>query len=147
MNLIDALAGEHGAFKALLRTVEQSAETGGDLAQIEGALAALAAEVAWHAAFEEEFLFPVLKPLLEDDDLISKMCAQHRQIRSGLERIEDAASVQQAVDAVRKTFAIARHHFQNEEEILYPLARRIVDEETLVRLGKDWAKARQVKNC
>ncbi len=145
MKLTDALLGEHGAFNALFNTIETLADTSGDVAQIEAALAALAAEVSSHAALEEELLFPALEPLLEDDELITEMRAEHREIRAGLERIEDAQNLQQAVDAVRLTFAVARRHFQKEEEVLYPLAGRLLDEEAQTRLGETWAAARQVK--
>ena len=145
MKLTDAFLGEHGAFNALFSTIERLADTSGDLAQIEGALAALAAEVSSHAALEEELLFSALEPLLEDDALITEMRAEHREIRAGLERIEAAQNIQQAVDAVRLTFAVARRHFQKEEEVLYPLAQRVLDEEALTRLGEAWAAVRQVK--
>lgn len=145
MKLTDALLGEHGAFNALFNTIETLAETSGDLAQIEGALAALAAEVSAHAALEEELLFAALEPLLENGELIAEMRGEHREIRAGLERIEDAQNIQQAVDAVRLTLTVARRHFRKEEEILYPLAERMLGEETLTRLGEAWAAARQVK--
>ena len=45
VKLIDALLGEHGAFNALFNSIEKLAETGGELAQIETAMAALAAEL------------------------------------------------------------------------------------------------------
>ncbi len=145
MRLTDALLGEHGAFNAMFSTIETLADTSGELAQIEGALAALAAEVSSHATLEEELLLPALAPLLEDDELIAEIRADHREIRAGLERIEDARDVQQAVDAVRLAFEVARRHFQKEEEILYPLTQQVLDEEALTRLGEAWAAARQVK--
>ncbi len=145
MKLTDALLGEHGAFNALFSTIETLADTSGDLAQIEGALAVLAAEVGSHAGIEEELLFPALEPYLENDELIAEMRAEHREIQAGLERIEDAQNIQQAVDAVRLTLAVARRHFQKEEELLYPLAQRMLDEAAQTRLGEAWAAARQVK--
>ena len=86
MKLIDALLGEHGAFNALFDNIEKLAEAGGELAQIETAMAALAAELDTHAAFEEELLFPALKPLLTNDELIAGMYADHDEIRAALER-------------------------------------------------------------
>ena len=145
MKLIDALLGEHGAFNALFNTIEELAEAGGELAQIESATAALATVLDTHATLEEELLFPALKPHLADDELIAEMHAEHKEIRAGLERIEDARDIREAVDAVHQTLAVARRHFRKEEEVLYPLANRILDDEAQSRLGEVWATSRKVK--
>ena len=145
MKIIDALLGEHGAFNALFNAIEKLADTGGDLAQIESAMAVLAAEVSSHAGLEEELLFPALEPHLANDELIVEMRAEHDEIEAGLERIEDARDIQEAVDAIRETLGIARRHFQKEERVLYPLAQQLLDDETLTRLGEVWAATRRVK--
>lgn len=145
MKLIDALLGEHGAFNALFNTIENLAESGGELAQIESATATLAAELDSHAALEEKLLFPALEPHLADDELIAEMHAGHEEIQAGLERIENARDIREAVDAVHRTLALARDHFRKEEEVLYPLANRVLDDEAQSRLGEAWAAARKVK--
>jgi len=145
MKLIDALLGEHGAFNALFKTIEELAETGGELAQIESATAVLAAELGSHARLEEELLSPILKDHLANNELIAEMHAEHEEIQDGLERIEDARDIREAVEAVHQTLAVARRHFRKEEEVLYPLAHRVLDDEAQSRLGQVWATARKVK--
>lgn len=145
MKLIDALLGEHGAFNALFNGIEKMAVAGGELAQIESATAALAAELESHAKLEEELLFPALEPHLENDELISEMLAEHEQIQAGLERIEGARDIREALDAVQETLSLARRHFHKEEEVLYPLAHRVLDDQVQTELGKTWAAARKVK--
>lgn len=145
VKLIDALLGEHGAYYALFNAIEKMADTEGELAQIESATAALAAELDTHATFEEDVLFPALEPHMENDDLISELCEEHKAIQAGLRRIEDARDIREAMDAVQQTLSKARRHFSNEEEILYPLARRMLDEKVLTQLGDTWAAARKVK--
>jgi len=145
VKLIDALLGEHGAFNALFNTIEELAEAGGELAQIESATAALATVLDTHATLEEELLFPALKPHLANDELIAEIHAEHKEIQAGLERIKDARDIREAVDAVHQTLAVARRHFRKEEEVLYPLANRILDDEAQSRLGEVWATSRKVK--
>ncbi len=144
VELIDALLGEHGAFNALFDTIENLAEAGGQLAQIESATVALAAALDSHATLEEEVLFPTLIPHLANDKLIAEMHAEHDEIRAGLERIEDARNIREAVDAVHQTLAVARRHFRKEEEVLYPLARQSLSHEEQSRLANAWAAARYV---
>mgnify|MGYP002725583338 CR=1 FL=1 len=145
MDLIDALLGEHGAFKALFDSVEKLDEIGVELAQIDNAISVLATELDTHAAFEDEQLFPALKAHVANDELMAEMYAEHAEIRAGLERIEDAHDIREAMNAVHHTFAVARRHFRKEEEIVYPLAHRILDDETRSRLGEAWVVARKVK--
>jgi hemerythrin-like domain-containing protein len=104
----------------------------------------LAAVLDSHATLEEELLFSALKPHLTDDKLISEMYAEHKEIQAGLERIEDARDIREAVDAVQETLSVARRHFRKEEEVLYSLARRKLDDEVQAQLGEAWAAARKV---
>ena len=73
------------------------------------------------------------------------MVAEHAAIRRGLESIEEARDISEAVEAVQQTIATARHHFRNEETVLYALAQEVLDDETLAQLGEAWAAARSVK--
>ena len=145
MNLIDALLGEHGAFNALFDAIEKMAESGGEMAQIESATTILAVELESHATLEEELLFPVLEPHLASDDLIAELQAEHRAIQDGLERLQNAQDIREAVEAMDQTLVAIRGHFRREEEVLYPLARRVLDDETQSHLGEAWAAARAVK--
>ncbi len=144
MKLTDALLGEHGAFRVLLDGIEEMASYAGEVAQIESAMAVFTAEVTHHAKLEEDLLFPALKPHLDSNDLFDELHSEHREIRSGLEAIEDARDLDQAIAAVRRTLEIARKHFDNEEKGLYAIANKVLDEETLTRLGEDWAAARSI---
>ncbi len=145
MKLTDMLRGEHAAFRALLDEIEEMASFAGEVAQIESAMTVLRTEIKSHAALEEKLLFPALEPHVETDELFAEMRADHEQIRSGLERIENARDLDEALEAVRRTLNIVRKHFKNEEEKLYALAEEVLDDETLIRLGEAWATARSVK--
>jgi hemerythrin-like domain-containing protein len=145
MKLTDVLLGEHAAFHALLDEIEEMASFAGEVAQIESAMTVLATEVKSHAALEEKLLFPALEPHVETDELFAEMRADHEQIQFGLERIEDARDLNEALEAVRQTLDIVRRHFKNEEEKLYALAEEVLDDETLIQLGEAWATAHSVK--
>ena len=146
MKLTDMLRGEHAAFGALLDEIEGMASFAGEVAQIESAMTVLSTEVKSHASLEEKLLFPALKPHMESDELFTEMRADHEQIQSGLEHIENARDLDEAIEAVRQTLATARRHFKNEEKKLYALAEEVLDDETLIQLGKAWATAHSVKH-
>ena len=146
MKLTDVLRGEHAVFFALLDEIEEMASYAGEVAQIESAMTVPSTEVKSHASLEEKLLFPALKPHVKTGELFAEMRADHEQIRRGLERIEDARDLNEALEAVRQTLAIARKHFKNEEERLYALAEEVMDDDTLNQLGEAWATARSVKS-
>lgn len=145
MKLTDALLGEHGAFRILLNGIEEMASYAGEVAQIESAMAVFTAEVTHHAKLEEDLLFPVLELHMDSSDLFDEIHSEHAEIRSGLESIEDARDLDQAIAAVRHTLEITRIHFDNEEKTLYAVANKVLDEETLNRLCEEWAASRSVK--
>ncbi len=145
MRLTDMLRGEHAVFGALFDEIEEMASFAGELAQIESAMTVLSTEVKSHASLEEKLLFPALEPHLETGELVTEMLSEHEQIQSGLGRIENARGLDEAIEAVRQTLAIARNHFKNEEEKFYALAEEVLDDETLIELGEAWATAHAVK--
>ncbi len=145
MKLTDLLMGEHAAFRALLDEIEKMSSFAGEVARIESAMTVLTTEVKSHAALEEKLLFPALEPHVETDELFAEMCTDHEQIRFGLERIENARHLNEALEAVGQTLGIVRRHFKNEEQNLYTLAEEVLDDETLIQLGEAWATAHSVK--
>ncbi len=146
MKLTDLIMCEHAAFHELLDEIEGMAYFAVEVAQIESTMTVLTTEVKSHAALEEKLLFPALEPHVETDELFAEMHGDHEQIRFGLERIEDARDLNEALEAVRQTLGIARKHFKNEEERLYALAEEVLDDDTLNQLGEAWATARSVKS-
>ncbi len=146
MNLTDVFLGEHVAFRALLDEIEEMASFAGEVAQIESAMTVLRTEIKSHAALEETLLFPALEQHLETSELFAEMRADHQQIQFGLERIEEARDLNEAIEAVRQTLGIARGHLKNEKVKLYALAEEVLSDETLIQLGEAWETAYSVKH-
>lgn len=144
MKLTDALLGEHGAFYALFNEVEALTSFAETHTQVQSATMVLNALVMSHATLEDELLFTALEPHLGKAGPLSVMRAEHEEIEQALVRIEDAKTLEEAAEWVRPALAIARDHFQKEEQVLFRMAEQLLDEETLVRLGQTWASARGV---
>lgn len=145
MKLTDALIGEHGAFYSLFDEIEEIATREEAIAVILGATAVLGAMVDAHAALEDDLLFVALEPHLgADAGPLAVMRSEHDEMIRLLERIEDAADVDEAARLVEEALKAARSHFLKEEQVLFPLAEQLLGEETLTRLGKDWAAARRM---
>ncbi len=144
MKITDALRGEHGAYYGLFQQIEYLAEEVEILAQIQNATIALNAEILSHAKLEERLLVPALRPHLDHDALITAMCDEHVEMDQSLEHVEDAQSLEDAVDWIHYCVGFAREHFQKEEQILFPLADNVLSRDVLESLGDAWAEARGV---
>ncbi len=145
MNIIDGLLGEHGAmypqFDFLEQTLPEVSSTGEIKAQAE----LLGAILQSHSAVEDDLLFAALElPLGAESPALVGMRMMHEDIDRGLEELRRAEDVAGARDALLGVIGLARQHFLGEEESLFPTARRVLDRDTLDRLGALWAGRRGV---
>jgi hemerythrin superfamily protein len=102
-------------------------------------------ELSVHTAIEEELLYPVLRArgdgagdrvlvALEEHHLAKLALAEIDRLDAADERF--AAKVGVLADSVR-------HHVQEEERELFPLARRTLSEDDLRRLGEELLRRRE----
>ena len=144
VKLTDALLGEHGVLYAHFERIEAVAAAATSLTQIQEATVVLSAVVRSHANLEEELLFPALETYMGTTGPLAVMRAEHDEIEDALQQIQEARDLDDGVDRVARALSIIRSHFQKEEEVLFSMARQMLDEETQIRLGKAWAEARRV---
>ena len=144
MKLTDALLGEHGIFYALFDQIEATAAAAANITQAQETAAAVGAVLRTHAKLEEDLLFPALEPLLGAEGLLTVMRDEHTEIEQALQQIADISDPDDAVAAIAQALDLVRDHFQKEEEVLFPEAEQMLDEDTHIRLGKAWAEARRV---
>ena len=144
VKLTDALLGEHGVFYALFDQIEAVTAAATSVAQIQGATVTLSAVILSHAHLEEELLFPALETHMGRTGPLAVMRTEHDEIKDALRQIEEAQNFDDGADCVAHALSILRDHFQKEEEVLFSMARQLLDEETQTRLGKAWAEARRV---
>ena len=94
---------------------------------------------------EDELLFAALEPHLgKHDGPLAIMRAEHEEMKRLLWQIEDAVESDEAIVLVEEALSAARRHFQKEEQVLFPMAQRLLGDEELTRLGSAWAEARRV---
>jgi len=150
---------------ALLRAVDEPQHLASTAPIVLDAIDYLQSGLELHIAREEGPLFPLLKAAMPPGDrLIDEMIAEHDLIRDKREHlraiIDDLLSghddVRADLDALRDLARAAgtgvpsslrqaahdlaqkmRVHFDNEEELVFPLAPRLLDAETLARVYEE----------
>ena len=142
MDLLDALLGEHGLFYAMFEHMEQ--ERPSSLETLKAHARILDAALLSHAHLEESLLYPALEELIGPMGPLTVMRHEHEAIESELRRISSLGDADQARAALIRLLSVTRDHFGKEEEILFPMARQHVPQETLRQLGQQWSLRRQV---
>ena len=144
MKITDAFLGEHGVFYARFSHLEEVFPQTESLEEVHAQAALLTAALATHARLEEDLLFTSLDPHLGPMGPLTVMRAEHNEIEGTLTRIPEVKDLVEARGLLLHALQVARQHFAKEEQVLFPMANQILGEETLTRLGAQWAERRSV---
>jgi len=144
MKITDAFLGEHGVFYAQFSHLEEVFPQTESLEEVHAQAALLTAALATHARLEEDLLFTSLDPHLGPMGPLTVMRAEHNEIEGTLTRIPEVKDLVEARGLLLHALQVARQHFAKEEQVLFPMANQILGEETLTRLGAQWAERRSV---
>ncbi len=144
MRLPDALLGEHGVLRALFDHVEKTVSADSDISTVHTACAVVETLLVSHASLEEELLFKDMEAVIGAGGPLSVMRAEHAEIDRLLESARGSQDVAAAGTALHQALELARAHFQKEEAVLFVMARQVLDDDSLIRSGEDWARSRNV---
>lgn len=137
--LLQRWMAEHEAALACLARLEEAlAATPWNAQAVAREAAWLGGEVKAHNEAEEQHLFPLLDPHFGDHSPVSCMRDEHRelwhlvlQLQEGL-RQEDVTAI---VKAGTQAIGILRNHIAKENNVLYPMAERMLSPEDMARLS------------
>ncbi len=148
MNILHALLGEHGPIRHQLDALRLAAPRMSDI-ELRAATLGLAEAVESHAHLEDELLFePLAKSGRMPMGPVEAMRAEHDEIERLLGQILAPVDTPGRPDPQRTTarmIEIVRHHFSHEENVLFPLAAKMLDEQRLSDLAAEWAARRGVE--
>ncbi|MHA1597383.1 MAG: hemerythrin domain-containing protein [Alphaproteobacteria bacterium] len=144
MKLTDALLGEHAVLYELFDFVRDTITKSDDLTVLRSAVTVLERLLVSHAQAEEALLFPALEPHLGEMGPLAMMRAEHREIDDLLEAAAQADDAEAVKSIVSRLLNVVREHFHKEEQVLFAMTLKFLDEETLTTLGDEWAARRNV---
>jgi hemerythrin-like domain-containing protein len=144
MKITDAFMGEHAVIYAQLDYLEQAVPAARSLGEIKAMAGVLEAALSSHAALEDELLFNGLEPGLDQMGKLEKVQHEHGAICAGLAQVRQARTKKDAQRRLLNVVRLTRKEFDLEDRIIFRLAEELLREDTLVKLGRAWAKARMV---
>lgn len=142
MNAIDLLKADHERVKAILTQLSESTERG--VKKRTELLAKLEMEITIHTRLEEEILYPAFKKAggKEQDIMYYEAKEEHRTVDALVLpdlKNTDPGSLEFS-GRVKVVKELLEHHIEEEEEEMFPQAKKLLGNATLEELGAEMEK-------
>jgi hemerythrin-like domain-containing protein len=144
MKITDAFIAEHAVIYAQLDYLDHAIPAARTLGEVKVMAGLLEAALKPHADAEDELLFNGLEPGLDQMGKLEKVQHEHDAICQGLEKIRAARTKKDAQRRLLSVVHLTRKEFDLEDRILFRMAEELLREDTLLKLGKSWARKRLV---
>lgn len=123
LNAIELLKQDHEYVKSEFRRFERMDHE--DLEAVQGLVSAVCAALKAHTKVEEELFYPSVRAKIDDEDLMNEAEVEHDSAKSlirQLERMKPDDPMYIATFTVLGEYV--KHHVKEEEEEMFPKARR-----------------------
>jgi len=144
MKITDAFIAEHAVIYAQLDHLDHAIPAARTVGEVKVMAGLLEAALKPHADAEDELLFNGLEPGLDQMGKLEKVQHEHDAICKGLEGVQTARTKKEAQRRLLNVVHLTRKEFDLEDRILFRMAEELLREDTLVKLGKSWARKRIV---
>ena len=142
MKITEALLAEHLVFHSMFDQIEATAPSLKNLGEIKAIAAILEPMLKVHAEAEDALFFGPLEHCFEQIGQRDSFVDEHQEMDAHLQTVQKATRTKEAVDLLLTAVVHSRRHFDREERIVFPLAERVLNEKTLIELGKAWMEQR-----
>jgi len=131
MDAIDILIQQHRDVEALIeRCLEAEAKEKSDL------VAQIADQLAVHTAIEERHFYPAAKTD-ETEELVQESVVEHLGVKRLLADLLDETDGDKIDAQLEVLKERLEHHISEEEKNLFPMAKRMFDDDQLEALGQE----------
>ena len=144
MKITDAFIAEHAVIYAQLDYLEHAIPAARTLGEVKVMAGILEAALKPHAEAEDELLFNGLEPGLDQMGMLEKIQHEHDAICTGLEHVRTTRTMKDAQRRLLSVVHLTRKEFDLEDRIIFRMAEELLREDTLMKLGKSWARKRIV---
>jgi hemerythrin-like domain-containing protein len=145
MKITDILLAEHIVFHNVFDHIERALPGLKTVGEIKALAALLESLLRVHSHTEDDLVLAPLEHCLEQMGQRDSFEFEHREIDASLLRVRNATTTAEARRLLQRAVTYSRKHFDREERIVFPLAEKVMKEETLATLGTTWLKQREGK--
>jgi hypothetical protein len=144
MKITDAFTAEHAVLYSQLDHLETAIPAARTAGEIKAMAGLLEAALRSHARLEDELLFNGLEPGLDQMGKLEKVQHEHDAICKGLDLVRVARTKKDAQRRLLNVVHLTRKEFDLEDRIIFRLADELMRGDTLLKLGRAWARQRGV---
>ena len=142
MKITEALLAEHLVFHNLFDQLEARVPRLKTLAEVKTLAELLEALMRSHSDVEDALFIGPLEHCFEQLGQRDAFIEEHHEMDRNLEHVQAAGRVGQARNLLLAAVAFSRKHFDKEERLVFPMAERVLNANTLAELGQSWLDER-----
>lgn len=132
-DLLSLLEKDHKEAKALLQEIIAHCEQQKKV--MPAKVAKIKAALTLHTKIEETYLYPRSEKEREAARLVQDACEEHAEIKDLLKKLKEDDEPDEVAKYTKELLICVEHHVKEEEQELFPLLRRLWEQETLLELG------------
>ncbi len=142
MKITEALFAEHLVFHNLFDHIEVTAPKLKTLAEVKALARVMETMLRSHSDTEDDLFIGPLEHCFEQIGQRESFHLEHEEIDENLKKVQQATRIRQAQSLLLAAVAYSRRHFDREERVIFPMAERVLNVNTLEELGKVWMQQR-----
>ncbi len=142
MKITEALFAEHLVFHNLFDHIEVTAPKLKTLAEVKALARVMETMLRSHSDTEDDLFIGPLEHCFEQIGQRESFHLEHEEIDENLKKVQQATRIRQAQNLLLAAVAYSRRHFDREERVIFPMAERVLNVNTLEELGKVWMQQR-----
>jgi iron-sulfur cluster repair protein YtfE (RIC family) len=144
MDAFELLKQDHEKVSGIFEKLEPTTERG--LKTREELFTQLKQELDVHAAIEEEIFYPAIKDADETHEITLEAYEEHAVVKQLLAELDsDPKDTEEWKAKLTVLQENVEHHVEEEEDEMFPKARKVLSEEQIEQLGTRMEAAKQQK--
>ena len=140
MKITEALIAEHRIFLSVFDQIERVLTQMTTVAEIKALASVIEGMLEGHAGTETNLAYLALDHVMHEKGQLDQLHEEHHEIDASLRRVQQALDCPEARSLLQTAIEASRRHFRFEEEVVFPLLERVLQDETLTELGTTWSQ-------
>ena len=96
-----------------------------------------------HGEVEQDLAYGPLDHLLNEKSQLGRLFSDHREMDSRMKEVQDGNDPAHARRLLQAAMVMSREHFRYEEQTLFPFVEKVLDLDSLEKLGDAYAHKRR----
>lgn len=142
MKITDALLAEHIVFHHMFDHLEATVPHLKTVAEIKALGSVMETMLKSHSDTEDNLFIGPLEHCFEQIGQRDAFLEEHQEMDGNLKKVQQATRADTARRLLLTAISHSRKHFSKEERVVFPIAERVLKEETLIALGLAWKQQR-----